>query len=131
MIPPSLRVMAKVQSRGITTVVSIVLSAFVTDEPNTVAIRVHKVAAGNVPLPLAKYLEQITAEAAKRKILIRWQEVEGDPQAIVTLPIAEPGDKRLIIVRSLQLLPGKVTAAGTADEVNQEPLPSGPRTNDK
>lgn len=128
-----LHIAAKVQSRGITTVVSIVLSAFLTDEPNTVAIRIHKVAAGNVPLPLAKYLEQITAEAAKRNILIRWQEVDGDPQAIVTLPIAEPGDKRLIVVRSLLLLPGKVTAAGTADEVQQDqvPPPSGPSTSDK
>lgn len=125
-----LHIAAKVQTRGITTVVSIELSAFLTAEPNTVAIRIHKVAAGNIPLPLAKYLEQITAEAAKRNLLIRWQQVEGDPQAIVTLPIAEPGDKRLIIVRSLELLPGKATAAGTADEANQPP-PSGPSTSDK
>lgn len=126
-----LHIAAKVQIRGIPTIVSIVLSAFLTDEPNTIAIRVHKVAAGNVPLPLAKYLEQITAEAAKSNVLIRWQEVDGDPQAIVTLPLAEPGDKRLIVVRSLQLLPGTVTAAGTADEVPQEPPPNGPSTNDK
>ncbi len=119
-----LHIAAKVQTRGITTVVSIALSAFLTDEPNTVAIRIHKAAAGNVPLPLARHLEQITMEAAKRKVMIRWQEIEGDPQAIVTLPIAEPGDKRHIIIRSLQLLQGKLTAAGTADENNQGPSTS-------
>jgi len=42
--------------------------------------------------------------------------VEGDPLAIVRLPLAEPGDKREIIVRSLQLLPGKALASGTAEE---------------
>lgn len=126
-----LHIAARYQTNGISTIVSIELSAFLTDEPNTVAIRIHKVAAGNIPLPLAKYLEQITAEAAKRKVLVRWQEVDGDPLAIVALPIAEPGDKRAIVVRSLQLLPGKVTAAGTADEVKPDPLPIETRPRDE
>jgi hypothetical protein len=123
------RIASKYHTSGVTAVISIELSAFLTDEPNTIAIRVHKVAAGNVPLPLGKYLEQITAEAAKQNIFIRWQEVEGDPQAIVTLPIAGPGDKRAIVIHSLELLSGKMVATGTAEETKQpernplKPLP--------
>jgi len=122
--PNRLQIATKYHASGITTVVSIELSAFLTPEPNTVAVRIHRVAAGNVPLPLGKYVEQITAEAQERGILIRWQEVEGDPQAVVTLPIAEPGDKRLIVVRSLELLAGKLVATGTA--ADGEPLPAQP-----
>ncbi|WP_254509579.1 hypothetical protein [Anatilimnocola floriformis] len=122
--PDRLHIATKYHTSGITTVVSIQLSAFLTPEPNVVAVRIHRVAAGNIPLPLGKYLEQITAEAARHGIYIRWQEIEGDPQAIVTLPIAEPGDKRAIVIRSLQLLAGKLVAAGTATPV--EPAPKQP-----
>jgi hypothetical protein len=123
-----LQIAAKYHTSGISTIVSIELSAFLTEQPNVVAIRIHKVAAGNVPLPLAKYLEEISAAAAEHGIIVRWQEVEGDPQAIVTLPLAEPGDKRAIVIRSLELLPGKLTATGTAEETERpepdKPLPS-------
>lgn len=122
--PNRVQMAARYYTSGITTVVSIELSAFLTDQPNVVAIRIHKVAAGNVPLPLAKYLEQISTSAAEHGIIVRWQEVEGDPQAIVTLPLAEPGDKRAIVIRTLELLPGKLTATGTAEEVKKEKLPS-------
>jgi hypothetical protein len=122
------QIAAKYHTSGITTVVSIELSAFLTEQPNVVAIRIHKVAAGNVPLPLAKYLEEISAAAAEHGIFVRWQEIEGDPQAIVTLPIAEPGDKRAIFIRTLELLPGKLLATGTAEEAKrpepEKPLPS-------
>ncbi len=106
----------KYRTSGIEAVVSIELSAFLTDEPNVIAVRVHQVAAGNLPIPLGKYLEQITTAASRRGIFIRWQEVAGNPLAIVTLPLAEPGDKRAIVIRSLQLQPGKVVATGTAHE---------------
>jgi hypothetical protein len=111
-----LLIAAKYRTSGIETVVSLELSAFLTDEPNVVAIRVHHVAAGKIPIPLGKYLEQITTAASNRGIYIRWQEVEGDPLAIITLPHSEPGDQREIILRSLELRPGKAIAAGTVEE---------------
>ena len=111
-----LRVGAKYRMSGIDTVVSLELSAFLTDEPNVIAVRAHHVAAGNIPVPVGKYLEQITESAARRGIYIRWQEVDGDPLAIVTLPLAEPGDKREIILSSLELQPGTAIITGTAEE---------------
>jgi hypothetical protein len=111
-----LLIAAKYRTSGLETVVSLELSAFLTEEPNVLAVRVHHVAAGNIPIPLGKYLEQITAEASRRGIYIRWQQVESDPLAIITLPLAEPGDKREIILRSLELLPGQLIATGTAEE---------------
>lgn len=127
-----LLIAAKYRVSGIETVVSLELSAFLTEEPNVVAVRVHRVAAGNIPVPLGKYLEEITAAAAKRGIYIGWQEVDGDPLAIVTLPLAEPGDKREIILRSLELLPGRAMAGGTVAErelppQNREPAIDGQR----
>lgn len=111
---------AKYRMSGIDTIVAAELSAFLTSEPNVLAVRIHQVSAGALPLPLGQYLQEITAAAAKQGILIRWQEVEGDPQAIVTLPLAEPGDKRTILIRSLELLPGKLFARGTAEEAKVE-----------
>lgn len=116
-----LLVAAKYQMSGVDAIISAELSAFLTAEPNVVAIRIHHVSAGNLPLPLGKYLDRITAGAEKEGIYIRWQEIEGDPQAIVTIPTAEPGDERAILIRTLQLLPGKLTVSGTAEEVKQEP----------
>jgi hypothetical protein len=107
----------KVDVRGIETIVSIELSAYLTERSNEVAIRIHSVAAGNVPIPLQQYLELITARAAEKGIVVRWQEIEGDPLGMVALPLAEPGDKREIIVRSLQLLSGRVVVSGTSEEI--------------
>ncbi|QDU29814.1 hypothetical protein ETAA8_49290 [Anatilimnocola aggregata] len=106
----------KYQAVGIETVVSIELEAFLTNETNVVAVRVHQVAAGKVPIPLGQYLEQITAAAAERGIFVRWQEVDGDPLALISLPLAEPDDKRSIVIRSLELSPGKLIATGTAED---------------
>jgi hypothetical protein len=106
----------KVKVSGIETIVSIELSAYLTERPNEIAVRVHSASAGNVPVPLGSYLEQIAASAQRRGIFIRWQEVEGDPLGIVMLPLAEPGEKREIIVRSLELQPGKMLVSGTAEE---------------
>ena len=112
---------------GLDTIVSAELSAFLTDSPNVVAVRIHQVSAGNVPLPLGQYLDELTTAAAEQGIVIRWQEVEGDPQALITLPLAEPGDRRHILIRTLQLLPGQLTATGTAEEEDVRPgLPNSP-----
>lgn len=115
-----LHLAARYHTRGVTTVVSIELSAFLTKDSNVVAVRIHKAAAGNVPLPLGQYLEQITSEAAKRGVYVRWQEIAGDPQAIVTLPL-EAGDKRQIVIRSLELKPGELIATGTAAPEEKPP----------
>ncbi|WP_425614509.1 hypothetical protein NA78x_004378 [Anatilimnocola sp. NA78] len=122
--PNRLLAACKYKTVGIETVVSIELEAFLTEEPNVVAIRIHQVAAGRLPIPLKQYLDQITAEATQRGILIRWQELDGDPLALVSLPLAEPGDKRAIVLRSLELTPGTLIATGTAEEVQPPARPA-------
>jgi hypothetical protein len=117
---------SKVDIRGIETVVSVELSAYLTERTNEIAVRIHSAAAGNLPIPLQDYLEQITAKAEEKGVVVRWQEIEGDPLGIITLPLAEPGDKREIIVRSIELRQDSILVTGTAEEI--EPAKRPPAT---
>lgn len=122
MEPDRLLAACTYQTVGIDTVVSVELEPYLTDKPNELAIRVHRVAAGALPVPLAQYLEQITAAAAEHGVVIRWQEVEGDPLALITLVLTDADDQRNISVTALEVLPGKLSLSGQVEE----PLPPQP-----
>lgn len=100
---------------GVHAVVSVELEPYLTSKPNELAVRVHRVAAGALPVPLGQYLDQITSAAAEHGIVVRWQEIDGDPLALVTLVPADPREKRTIEVRTLEVLPGKLVVTGTAE----------------
>jgi|SRR5688572_15462426 len=117
--PEMIQLACKVESPRFSSVVSLGLQPYVTSEPNVIALRVKQLAAGSLPLPLSQYMEQITEQCAKSGLPLRWTEEEGDPVALVTLPL-EPKDfqDRQVRVEQIELAEGEIILSGTS-----EPMP--------
>lgn len=79
------------------TVVCLEFDAEVRDA-HTVAIRLHSLTGGAVPLPLGTVIEEITNAAEQFDQQIQWTEEEGRPVALVTLPEWEEDGKTLNLV---------------------------------
>lgn len=110
----------RVQTPKLTSVVTLGVQPYVTSEPNVIALRVKQLRAGVLPLPLGKYLDQITEQCAQAGLPLRWSEEEGDPVALFTLPLTpEDFRNRLVRVEQIELEEGELILSGTS-----EPVPS-------
>jgi hypothetical protein len=98
-------------------VVSLEAQVHLTERPNEVALRIRRVRAGWVPLPLGQTLDQV-AEAAQRGGLdLRWTQTDGDPVALIRLPAEHPEfPGRDLQLESIELGEGSVTLSGTTRE---------------
>lgn len=107
-------------------VVSFALNVQLTDESNTLAVRVSQVRAGALPVPLHRYLPNIAHAASKSGIQLRWQEpAEREPVALITIPHQhEDYVHREIYVDSIELRPGQIRLAGRTE---RQPSYSDPR----
>lgn len=116
--PEMIQLACKVESPRFSSVVSLGLQPYVTSEPNVIALRVKQLAAGSLPLPLSQYMEQITEQCAKSGLPLRWTEEEGDPVALVTLPL-EPKDfqDRQVRLEQIELAQGEIILSGTSEPV--------------
>ena len=113
-----MQVACRVESPRISSVVSLGVQPFVTEEPNVVALRITQLRAGALPLPLAQYLEKITEQCARAGVPLRWSEEEGDPVALVTLPL-DPKDfqNRVVCVEQIELEDGALVVSGSSQPV--------------
>jgi hypothetical protein len=110
-------------SEQLEVVVNLELSIHLTDEPNVVAVRICKARAGVVPLPLKEYLDLITKAARRAGIQLRWQQVEGDPVALVTIPRNhEDYQATEIRIETVVLRDGELYLSGTTD--TEQPTPT-------
>jgi hypothetical protein len=102
------------------TVVSLSLELHLTDEPNTLAIRVCKVRAGALPVPVAGFLDRITTIARQGRIPLRWGQAKGDPVALVTIPVQhEEYAHRAIHLETVELREGEIYLAGRTEQPPQ------------
>jgi len=115
-----MQVACRVESPRFSSVVSLGVQAYVTSEPNVIALRIKQLRAGALPLPLAQYLDKITAQCARSGVPLRWSEEEGDPVALVTLPL-DPKEfqNRLVRVEEIELTEGSLIVSGTSKPVEK------------
>ncbi|HZL89606.1 MAG TPA: hypothetical protein VFB96_14675 [Pirellulaceae bacterium] len=115
-----IQVACRVESRQFSSVVSLGVHPYVTSEPNVVALRVKQLRAGSLPLPLGQYLDRITEQCAQAGVPLRWSEEEGDPVALVTLPL-DPKEfqNRLVRVEEIELTEGSLIVSGTSKPVEE------------
>ena len=107
------RVAARYQQDGIDTVLSLSGEAYLTAQPNELALRLDQARAGLVPLPLAQLIDDISAWAARQHLPLRWTEVRGAPVALFRLPAEWDDDgNRDFLLDHLELTPGKLLLAG-------------------
>lgn len=112
--PGDLRMACRTRRAGIETVLSISLDVYLV-EPGVLGIRIRRVRAGAIPLPLADVLELIRDVGERQGLHIRWQQAEGDPVAIVRINPVVKGDK-LVLIDSLELAEGEIYLSGSTEK---------------
>ncbi len=88
-------------------------------EPNVVAVRIRKVRAGGLPLPLKNVLHDLIAAGRSLDLQIEEQQIEGDPLLLITPP--QDGDYGNLLVQldSLELHDGQLYVAGRTQRGDQ------------
>jgi len=101
------------QSKEIDGVVSIAMRVSLTEQTNELAIRVSRVRMGALPVPLSKFLDQISSAARREGLRLRWAEQSGDPVALIRLAPRHPEfPDRQIEVDQVQIEGGALTLSG-------------------
>jgi hypothetical protein len=100
---------------GLSTVVHLTVLASMADEPNTLALRLHKARAGILPLPMKSFLDHISTVAGRLSLPLRWTQVSGDPVALLTLPSEfKSFENRKVEFTVVELLEGEIRIGGHA-----------------
>ena len=109
-------------------VISLAARARLTDEPNELAIEIREVRAGRLPVPLARFLDEIKLQAAQASFPLRWTDAAGQPVALVRLPLndKEPAGRRCYVER-LEVGDRALVVGGRTEEVPEtQPSPAAP-----
>jgi hypothetical protein len=121
------KVAVRYEKGDMKTVVSLDGEAYLTEEPNEVAIRIDAVRAGSLPVPLQQFLETIAKRATNAGFPLRWTEIEGDPVALVKVPL-DPSEfrGRRLLIEELRLTDEELVVAGRTEDGqpmdDEEPL---------
>lgn len=109
----AVQVACKFDNGKIKTVVSMILDVDLTTDTNTLAVRVSKLRAGALPVPLKQFLDKIAVAARRGQISLQWRQIDGDPVALVTVPVThEDYAHREIYVDTIELREGAIYLAG-------------------
>ncbi len=82
-------------------------------EPNVLAVRIRGARAGLVPMPLNEILDSISEAAEKMDLRLQWQQADGDPVALISVPSPPDQDGPLVQVETIRLGEGEIYVAGT------------------
>jgi hypothetical protein len=102
----------KYRNGFVATVVSLTVDVRL-DEPNVIALRVRKARAGSLPLPLDPFMKEISAAAGQSGWRIQWSEVQGDPEARISIPSFHTRKNQESRLEALQLNDGELYVAGS------------------
>ena len=119
--PNHMQLAVRYDQGDVSTVLSMAGDAYLTDRPNEVAVHIDHVRAGAVPVPLSQFLDQIAERFLDAGLPLRWTEQEGDPVALVTLPLdrEEFKGKQLQIER-LEICDGEIVVSGRTEGPESE-----------
>jgi hypothetical protein len=97
-------------------VISLALEIRLTDEPNVIAVRIRQARAGLLPLPIRQGLDKVSAAARAAGIPLRWSQKDGDPVALVTVPVEHKEyAHRLVRLETLELRAGEILLGGRTE----------------
>ena len=113
----AIRVACQFDNGKFKTVISMALDVDLTTETNTLAVRVSKLRAGALPVPLKQFLDKISVAASRGDIPLKWRQIDGDPVALVTVPVThEDYLHREIYVDTIELREGAIYLAGHTEQ---------------
>ncbi len=97
----------------IDTIISCELRVELTQEGNLLAVHITNLQAGALPLPLSRFMNEVSKEAAKGSIQIRWDMSENGPTALVQVPSEHPNyAHNPVIIESIRLIEGTIILSG-------------------
>jgi hypothetical protein len=118
--PGSVTLGFKTTQGGVETVVTADASAFLTDEGD-VAIRLQKVRAGALPLPVMRVADELAAACHDLELPILWTQQDGAPVAMLKVGSAGAIDGRQWHIDSIELNEGELFVAGHTEIVTRDP----------
>lgn len=109
----TLLVGCKYNGQSLNSILAVSLDCFLVEgEPNVVGIQLHNVTAGALPIPIGQLISEIDTYASKANIPIRWQQRDGDPVALVTIPSTGKEIEGEIRIDALEFKDGEILLSG-------------------
>jgi hypothetical protein len=99
---------------GVDTVVSVDGSVFLTEDGD-IAVRLVRVQAGALPLPIAMVADEIAAACQRMSLPVLWAENAGQPVAIIKVGSRDDSDGRRFAIDAIELKQGELFVAGHTD----------------
>ena len=112
--PEQVTLFCRVEMSGVTTVASLTVQPHVP-EPNILAVRICKARAGSVPMPLGEALDRLSDIAGRAGYHLQWQQADGDPVAVLTVPPPRSDNGIAIQIDTLELDDGELYLSGTTE----------------
>lgn len=121
-------VAARFKDPRLDAVLSCELGVQLTDQPNRLAISVHGIRAGALPLPLSQFKDRVKKIADKVNLNLSWETRDGETVALVDVPSQYPGRvDESIIIESIELSEQQLIVSGqTGDLQTAVFTPQGP-----
>src|SRR5262245_15483192 len=104
------------QRGSVDTIISLAGDVWLTPQPNEIAVRIDQVRAGLVPVPLGRFLQEISQRAAQANVPLRWTEARGAPVAIVRLSLEGDKDQFRLVVQRLEIVGNELVVGGHTEE---------------
>jgi len=124
--PGNLTIAARYRYGAVRTIVSLNVELSMP-EPGLMALRVHNVRAGAIPIPLSRVLDGLSDAARSMNLHLRWAKTAGDPVALVSMTGLIGKDNHTYRIDALELRNDAIFLAGHTSKATSEPAPAAPR----
>jgi hypothetical protein len=98
----------------VSTVLTLTVEPYVPDE-NVLALRIVRVRAGLVPMPLEKVLDGISDAARRSEWRIEWRQSSGDPVALLSAPPPDDEGDLAVKIETIRLGKGEIFVSGATE----------------
>ena len=122
------RIAFRYERPRINTVVSLVGTIALAEESNVIAVRIVKVQAGLLPLPLKDFLDDISDAAHRSDLDLRWSTQDGDPVALIRVPKISGDDEfQEVFIDRLEAAEGELILSGHTGDTTTAMLDNQPQ----
>ena len=104
---------AHYKDHRIDAVVSCELGVRLTDQPNRLAVTVHNIRAGALPLPLSQFQTRIDRATSRTKLNLQWEDQDDETVALVDV-LGDYADQvnEDVVIEWIELSDNQLTVAG-------------------
>lgn len=108
--PDRLTLACRFRQGGLESVLSLIVEVHLA-ESNRIALRIRKVRAGALPLPLGDVLGELSEAARRAEYPIEWRQSGGDPVALI--PVQAVDQRAAVRIEKLVIRQGEIYLEGT------------------